>query len=263
MPSSRRFRPAPNPSGVHFLAAPRVAAELVRSAEVTTSDLVVDLGAGLGAITAPLAGTGAEIVAVERDPEFSSRLRRRFAEHGNVRVITTDARQFSFPRKRFTVVASIPYAISTTLMRRLLGPSSIALDRGALIVEWGFAKRLTARIPRDAEIAWWAARFELRLMARVPSRCFSPAPKVDSARLAFRRRERLGIPAERALWTLLNDAYRRPSAPARAIGTRGSLRACGVDPSTPAGQVAPADWAAVARLLGPDRHWPVLPKQLR
>ncbi|GAB2767579.1 ribosomal RNA small subunit methyltransferase A [Amycolatopsis magusensis] len=266
-----RKHPVPNPSGVHFLAAPRIADELVRSADITPSDLVVDFGAGLGAITAPLARTGAEILAVERDPVFVDRLRDRLADFGNVRVIPADARTFSLPRRRFAVVASIPYAVSTALMRRLLSPTASALDRAALIVEWGFAKRLSAATPRDLEIAWWAARFELRLVRRIPARHFSPAPKVDSAHLTVRRRGKPDKLADRALWTLLQAAYRTPRAPARtAVAFLGRkphrlLKANGIDPERPAATVPPADWAALARYLAADRglHWPPLPKALR
>ncbi|MFI6028602.1 ribosomal RNA small subunit methyltransferase A [Amycolatopsis magusensis] len=266
-----RKHPTPNPSGVHFLAAPRIADELVRSAEITPSDLVVDFGAGLGAITAPLARTGAEVLAVERDPEFVDRLRDRLADSGNVRVIPADVRTFSLPRRRFAVVASIPYAVSTALMRRLLSPTASALDRAALIVEWGFAKRLSAASPRDLEIAWWAARFELRLVRRIPARHFSPAPKVDSAHLTVRRRGKPDKLADRALWTLLQAAYRTPRAPARtAVAFLGRkphrlLKANGIDPERPAATVPPSDWAALARQLAADRglHWPPLPKALR
>jgi 23S rRNA (adenine-N6)-dimethyltransferase len=132
----------PDHSGVHFLAAPRVIGELVRSCRIGTGDLVLDLGA----ITAPLAGTGA-----------------------NVRVRTGDIRTIPLPGKDFYVVSSIPYAASTALFRRLLGPSRSALRRAAIVVEWGFAKRVTAAVPRDAELAWWAARFEIRLGKRIPA----------------------------------------------------------------------------------------------
>src|SRR5438067_3536025 len=172
-----------NPGGVHFLATPRIARQLIKSCPVGHPDLVLDLGAGPGAVTAPLAGTGARILAVERDPEFVRRLRNRFAKHGNVRVIHADIRTIPLPRKGFVVIASIPYAVSTLLFRRLLGSPRTALRRAAIIVEWGFAKRLTATVPRNLEQAWWAARFEIRLAARIPAACFSPPPRVNSALL--------------------------------------------------------------------------------
>ncbi|RZQ59602.1 methyltransferase domain-containing protein [Amycolatopsis suaedae] len=257
---------------MHFLAAAHVADRLVRSAEVTERDLVVDFGAGHGAITAPLARTGAGVIAVERDPEFVRRLGIRMSDSGNVKVIPGDVRTFPLPRKAFLVVSSIPYAVSTALFRRLLTPPRTALSRAAIIVEWGFAKRVTAAVPRDLEAAWWAARFELDLVDRIPPRCFSPAPKVASAHLTIRRGEPLSGLAQRALWTVLSAAYRAPRLPARQAmsavlaGRRahGVLKAAGIDPAAPAGTVRPDRWAHLARRLAEDRglHWPPLPKHL-
>jgi 23S rRNA (adenine-N6)-dimethyltransferase len=202
---------------------------------------------------------------VERDPEFAQKLRNRFGERTNVRVIHADARTFPLPHNRFTVVASIPYTLSTLLLQRLLSPQHTRLSQAGLIVEWGFAKRIASGVPRTVEQAWWAARFDIRMVSRIPASCFSPPPRVDSAHLVFHRQD---VPGERALWTLLTAAHRTPSAPARALLDRKPhrpLRAAGIDPAQPAGSVAPQRWAALARYLSTDRtrHWPPLPRRLR
>ena len=58
-----------------------------------------------------------------------------------------------------------------------------ALD---LVVEWGLARRLTDPHPRDARTASWAARYEQRIVRRIPAASFSPAPAIDAAHLAIR-----------------------------------------------------------------------------
>jgi hypothetical protein len=73
MPSSRRPRAArlrTTSAGVHLLSCPRAVDRLVRAAGLDAGDLVIDFGAGTGAITAPLAGTGSRVLAVERDAAF-------------------------------------------------------------------------------------------------------------------------------------------------------------------------------------------------
>lgn len=261
MPNSRRphparKRPLPNPSGVHFLTARHVVDDLIRSCSPKPSELVLDLGAGTGAITAPLAETGARVLAVERDPRFARRLRTRLSTATNVRVVQADARVFRLPRKDFLVVSSIPYGISTPLLRRLLGPRVTRLRRAALVVEWGFAKRLTEPVPRSPELAWWAARFDIQLLRRVPARCFRPSPSVDSAHLLLRRRPGSTARGEDLLWTLLHAAARPPNRSARstvtALAGKGSyrvLRRHGIDPAAPAAAVAPRLWAGVAEEL--------------
>jgi 23S rRNA (adenine-N6)-dimethyltransferase len=199
---------------------------------------------------------------VERDAEFVRKLRNRFGERGNVRVIHADAGTVPLPRRQFSVVASIPYALSTMLLRRLLSSQHTSLGRAALIVEWGFARRLAAAIPRDLEQAWWAARFEILVVSRIPASCFSPSRRVDSAHLAVTRRRRV---PDRALWTLLAAAYRSPQQPVRTIVSGRIPRGTGIDPARPAGRVSPPAWAELARHLSADRrlHWPPLPRRFR
>ncbi|HVV09035.1 rRNA adenine N(6)-methyltransferase family protein [Amycolatopsis sp.] len=258
MPAAPRARRS---SGVHFLATPRIAAQLVQSCPLSRTDLVVEFGAGQGAITTHLVETGARVLAIERDQKFADVLRSRFACRENLRVVQTDIRDFVLPARQFSVVASIPYALSTLLFRRLLDPQRTKLRRAALIVEWGFAKRVTAAVPRDAGQAWWTARFDIRFVRRIPAACFSPPPQVDSALVVLERRRTRG---ERALWTLLDNAYRSPSARAGKLAP-GNLRAVGIDPRVPAGTVTPQQWSALAeQLAANDRwHWPPLPRRFR
>jgi 23S rRNA (adenine-N6)-dimethyltransferase len=256
----------PNASGVHLLSCPRVIDRLVRSADLGADDLVIDFGAGPGTLTAPLAGTGSRVLAVERDPTFVRTLRRRFADRPLVRVVHADLRQVRLPGRDFTVVASIPFAVSTPLLRRLLTPAPGRLARADIVVEWGLAKRVTAARPRDLELAWWAARYDLRLVRRIPARCFTPAPAVDAAHLRIRR-STMDIRTQAILWPLLGAAYRRPAEPARRVlgdlvahRLAGRLlRAHDTDPATPASDVHIGLWAKVASALAADRSVTVPP----
>lgn len=127
-----------------------------------------------------------------------------------MRVVAADARTVRLPRRAFTVVANLPYSISTPLLRRLLGAEETALTGADVLVEWGFAKRLTADPARDFETAWWQARFELTVARRVRPAAFEPAPSVDSAHLVIRRRPGVTPAAGRAAWRYLRAQYRRP-----------------------------------------------------
>ncbi|MQA88397.1 MAG: methyltransferase domain-containing protein [Streptosporangiales bacterium] len=269
---SDRRSSEPNRSGVHILSARRVIADLVRSSGVRTGDLVLDFGAGAGAITAPLAATGARVLAVERDDEFVRCLRRRFAEVRNVRVVHADLRSVPLPRRRYAVVASVPFALSTYLVRRLLHPPRTALARADLVVEWGFAKRLTDPYPRSLEAAWWSARFEPHLRRRVDRGSFTPEPKVDAAHLVVRRREEVDHRMQRIVWALLSAAYAAPELPVRSLlrgfvprrRARRLLTSSGIDPPTAARAVSVPQWTRLAAALGADHavSLPPLPRRL-
>lgn len=149
--------------------------------------LVFDLGAGYGALTAPLADAGARVIAVERDPGLARRLRRRFGDDPQVAVVEGDLRRIPWPRRPFRVVASPPFALTTLLCRRLLGDSAVPLAGADLILAWGAAKWLSGP-PRDRETARWAARYEVQLVRRVAAASFSPPPRTDAAHVRIRPR---------------------------------------------------------------------------
>ncbi|WP_129662481.1 rRNA adenine N(6)-methyltransferase family protein [Phytoactinopolyspora endophytica] len=198
-----------NRSGIHILRDHAVVRRLIRSASPGTEDLVLEFGAGTGVLTSAIADTGARVIAIERNPSFVRRLERRFELSDNVRIVQVDAREAPLPRRQYAVVANIPYAISTSLLRRLLTPAETSLEAADLVVEWGFAKRVTADQPRDYEIAWWQLRYQISIVRRIPRRSFSPEPSVDSAHLAIRRRSSVDGRTLDARSRELRAAYRR------------------------------------------------------
>jgi 23S rRNA (adenine-N6)-dimethyltransferase len=178
-----RRRPPANAPGAHFLP-PWLAADIVRGALIRPDDLVFDLGAGLGALTAPLARCGARVIAVERDRGYAEGLARRFSSHPNVSVVTGDVRTVPLPGKDFRVVANLPFATTTEVLRRLLGGPSARLVRADLVVERGFAVRaIRSGLPGLR----WAWRYDIRLVRSVPARLFRPPPAVDAALLVIER----------------------------------------------------------------------------
>jgi len=244
---------APNPAGAHFLRDRRLITQLAHASGARAGDLVFDLGAGCGAIAAGLAGTGARVIAVERDPKLAARLRRRFDDEPNVRVVEADLRAIPLPRRDFLVVASPPFSLTTALCRRLLGDPDVPLAGAELIVQWGAARWLTAMRPRDAETAWWSARFQIRLARVIDPASFAPPPRVHAAWLSVQPRAMLvSARGQRRLRAVLQAAYHRPSTRtdiAVACGKRMLLRA-NLDPAAPVAAVTADQWHRLAVLLG-------------
>jgi 23S rRNA (adenine-N6)-dimethyltransferase len=245
---SGRCRTAPNPAGAHFLRDRTLITRLVGASGADRGQLVLDLGAGYGSITAALAAAGPRVIAIERDPRLADRLRRRFGDHPLVTVVAADLRDVPLPRRDFMVVASIPFALTTELLRRLLGDPSVPLAGAQLVLAWGAGRWLSRPRPRDEETAWWTARYRIRLAGRIPAASFAPPPLVDAAEMTIRPRPLARSPGgQRVLRALLRDAFRRPDRPV-GVERRALLRT-GIAPGTPAAGMTAAQWHRLAQVL--------------
>jgi len=181
---------APRGRGRHFLRSSRLAAELVRAAGVAPGELVLDIGAGSGVLTAALARAGARAVAVEIDGRLAADLRRRFPE-----VIEGDALRVALPEEPFKVVANLPFAGATAILRRLLDPRR-QLQSAEAIVEWRFAEKRAAVWPSTRLSTYWRAWFDLSVVRRLPRCVFAPPPSVDAGVIRFVRRTEPLVPVE-------------------------------------------------------------------
>jgi 23S rRNA (adenine-N6)-dimethyltransferase len=169
--------------GWHRLA-PTWAARVVADAGVRPDDLVLDIGAGTGAITAPLVAAGARVIAVELHPERLEVLRERFAGD-DVTVVRADVADLRLPRRPFRVVASPPFAVTSQVLGRLMAPGSW-LVRADLVLQRGAARRWAAR--RAPGAGRWAWHYAVGVGRPVPRRAFTPHPPVDCATLVVTRR---------------------------------------------------------------------------
>lgn len=170
------------PWGWHALA-PRWAEQLVADSGVGRGALVLDVGAGTGAITGPLLDAGARVVAVEAHPGRARTLRQRFGDR--LVVVQADARDLRLPTRGFHVVASPAYDTTTALLKRLLHPGSRLLT-AHLVLQDGAARRWVG--PDAPGAGRWTSNYEAGLGRRVPRRAFTPPPRVDSRVLTLHRR---------------------------------------------------------------------------
>jgi 23S rRNA (adenine-N6)-dimethyltransferase len=99
-------------SGQHLLRSP-LADELAAAAGIAGGDLVVEIGAGTGRLTAPLAERAGHVIAIEVDPRLARRLRRRFQGDNRVTVVEADGLAAALPACPFRVVANLPFSITT------------------------------------------------------------------------------------------------------------------------------------------------------
>jgi 16S rRNA A1518/A1519 N6-dimethyltransferase RsmA/KsgA/DIM1 with predicted DNA glycosylase/AP lyase activity len=199
-------------SSQHFLRTDALASELVRDACVGPGDLVLDLGAGSGRLTAALARRAGRVVAVELDPQWAAQLRGRWP---NVAVIEGDAAAIALPAEPFRVVANLPFDSATQILRRLLDDPGTPLVRADVVVEWGAALKRALPCPSTVNDVLWGAYYRFTLMRRLAPFAFDPSPRVHAGVLAIERRS-VSLVAE-ASW----HAYRAFVASGFRRGIRG------------------------------------------
>jgi 23S rRNA (adenine-N6)-dimethyltransferase len=165
----------------NFLHDDSVVAEVVGTLHPPPGALVVDLGAGAGALTRAVAARGVRVHAVELDPRWVQHLRTHAPGWGDVTVVHGDALRVSFPAERFCVISNAPFAIGTQLVRRLLTDAH-GLTHATVVLQREAALRLAGG---GRFAASWAPWFELRAHGRIPARAFRPLPSVDGAILTI------------------------------------------------------------------------------
>jgi 23S rRNA (adenine-N6)-dimethyltransferase len=170
---------------------PRWADRLVRQAALPPGALVLDIGAGTGALTRPLLEIGARVIAVEAHPGRARALSERFGR--DITVVRADAADLRLPRRPFHVVANPPFAVTSALLRRLLHGGS-RLVTAHLLLDRRAAKRWMS--PDAPGVRRWGLDFEVGLGRRVPRAAFDPPPTVDIVTLWIRRRS-AGPPVRR------------------------------------------------------------------
>lgn len=243
--------------GQNDLVDRRVIAAVVEQVESTTGP-IVELAAGAGRLTMPLAALGRPLTAIEIDPRRVSALRARLSSR--VRVIEGDLLREPLPTSPHVIVGNLPFHLSTAALRRLLAADD--WTSAALILQWEAARRRAGIGGGSQLTAQSSPWFGFRLVSRIPSTAFRPRPSVDAALLVIERRTLPLVPLrDRAAYQRwVASVFSVPGTAGAALARVGRLsrrdaRArcarAGVDPERPASRITAAGWAALWRASRP------------
>ena len=201
--------------GQNFVIDSNVCTKIVRTAGVTSDDIALEIGPGLGSLTLAMLEVAKSVIAVEIDPRLAQQLPITVAQHfehpENLTVINKDALAVNeLPVAPTVLVANLPYNVSVPVLLHLLEKFP-TLRTGVVMVQAEVADRLAAKpggkeygIP-SVKAAWWA---DVKNVGTVSRSIFWPSPNVDSKLVAFTRRETAGSEESRAkVFTIIDAAF--------------------------------------------------------
>jgi len=265
----RRYGIRPNRElGQNFLIDDNILGVIGRAAELGPDDVVLEVGGGLGVLSEYLAPRVSHLHVVEVDRSLEEPLREALGPFGNATLHLADAVKLDLtaldppPGK---VVANLPYGVAATVLLKSIADLPLASIWVAM-VQREVADRLAAKPggkSYGATSVLAQLSCEVRFLRRVPRTVFHPQPNVESALIVMRR---TGPAPPPELTGLVHAAFahRRkalagslalaPGAPAGIRdATRPALEHMGLPADVRAERLAPADWPALADLLGSER----------
>jgi 16S rRNA (adenine1518-N6/adenine1519-N6)-dimethyltransferase len=251
--------------GQNFVIDGNVCKKIVRIAGVTSTDVALEIGPGLGSLTLALLEEARSVIAVEIDERLAMRLPQTIQTHNHssatFTVIHQDALHLkTLPESPTVLVANLPYNVSVPVLLHFL-ENFQTLKSGVVMVLAEVADRLAAKpgskeygIP-SVKAAWWA---DLSGAGSISRSVFWPTPGVDSKLVSFIRHQPLGDESLRkSVFTLIDAAFaqRRKmlrSALSSIYGSSGAaekvLTEAGIDPTLRGESLLVDDFCTIARL---------------
>jgi 16S rRNA (adenine1518-N6/adenine1519-N6)-dimethyltransferase len=261
----------------HFLVDRRILSRIVAAAEVSPDDTIIEVGAGLGALTRELATRASTVVAVEVDERLCLHLKQSLRALPNVIVVCADIlsvspaqllQQAGLPGP-YAVVANLPYYVAAPILRHFL-EADLPPNRLIVMLQKEVAESIAAGLG-TMSLLGVAVQFygRPRLLFGVPPGAFYPPPKVSSAVLRIDVGEGLGaeVPDARAFFEVVRAGFSAPrkqlrNSLAQGLGIPSTeaealLAAAGTDRRRRPQELSLDEWAALCRA------WVAAPPALR
>ncbi len=186
--------------GQNFLIDLNILEFLVRAAELTTEDVVLEVGAGTGGLTGFLARQAGHVVSVEVDPTMYGLASEATAACRNVTLLRCDALRNKnhladevlsavrghlavSPQRRLKLAANLPYGVATPVVSNLVA-TDLPWARMVVTIQWELAQRMSASPGSShygALAVWLQSQCRVKILKRLPPQVFWPRPEVDSA----------------------------------------------------------------------------------
>ncbi|MDP7247095.1 MAG: 16S rRNA (adenine(1518)-N(6)/adenine(1519)-N(6))-dimethyltransferase RsmA [Candidatus Peribacteraceae bacterium] len=171
--------------GQHFLIDQSILDQIIESAEIEETDHIVEIGPGIGILTAELLKKTGKVTAIELDkrmiPLLQEFTNRQPKPNNRLTIINQNALQTPFPDERYKIVANIPYHITSPLLRHAFMESERAPESLTLLIQREVAEKICDEKSAGLLTILVNLFGKPKIVTKVPQEAFLPPPKVDSA----------------------------------------------------------------------------------
>lgn len=244
--------------GQNFILDEVFLEHIVAELDLAPDETVVEVGTGAGTLTRVLARKVKRVVTFEVDGRLRQLLWKQFAEFKNIQLRLENALRADMPAGKYSVVANIPYYITTPLIWRFM--ADVNCTRICVLVAEDVARRIAADPggkDYGALTVGIRAQADCRIIRHVPRACFVPEPNVDSAFVVIEKRRGAAK---------ISDAFLKKIFSARrktilnALGgnkeiARNILTAVGIPESARPEQIAPDKFIQLSAKLAETLAW--------
>ncbi len=261
--------------GQNFLVDQNYISKIIGALNPQNGEVIIEIGAGRGALTEVLVETGANIIAIELERNMIAVLRERFAGQTNFRLVEADALTVDFSELlapggltcKPKLVANLPFNISTAILQKLIEQRA-CFSEMILMFQREVVERIMAKVG-NSERGFLTVLTEASLTAEklfdVPPKAFSPAPKVWSAVVRFKPKADVKINNENLFREIVSASFRQKrktilnnlkSAPPnlrekieRRYDAQKLLEVAGIEPNRRAETLTVDEWKKICFLI--------------
>jgi 16S rRNA (adenine1518-N6/adenine1519-N6)-dimethyltransferase len=250
----------------NHLADGAVLERIIEVADVRPGERIVEVGPGIGILTAQLLAAGAAVTAIELDARLAEHLRARFGDARDLTLVEADfldVELAAVATDPWALVANVPYHITSPILHKVL-TSEPRPERFVLMVQKEVAERIAAPAGAMSYLSVFVQyHAQVRVAFSVPAMAFEPAPDVDSAVLVGETRpRRLDDQGEEELWRLVQAGFRERRKMIHNVLARqlpgldrvrldSALAGCGVDLDRRPQTLSVDEWLALREALTP------------
>ena len=202
--------------GQNFLIDDSVPRDIVSGAEVNKEDLVIEIGPGVGTLTAQLLNTAKRVVAIELDNDLIPILEQELGDNPNFSLIHNDALKVDFnevigDEESVKLVANLPYYVTTPIIVKLL-KENYKFKSLTIMIQKEVAERMNAE-PGNKDYGALSLLVQYycntRIVRKVPPACFIPRPKVDSIVIRLDRLEepKVKVDNEKLFFDIIRNSF--------------------------------------------------------